>query len=157
MSWRTDFVFDKDWDKPRAFEVADGDHKVTICGVPAEETTKKGAHMIKIPLSVEGSNGEVYQDVLVEGEYFDRNASRLFSVFHINIGDWNYARWTGHTAYAHFEHREEKYVDRQGQERTSSRARLLYYHNTIPESVQAVLSAVGGSVTQDSGSKMPIY
>lgn len=149
MSWRTDFVFDKEWDKPRNFDVPDGDHKVTICGVPTEELTKKNLHMVRIPLSVEGSNGETYQDVLVEGEYFDRNASRLFSVFHINIGDWNYARWVNHSAYAHFEHRDETYTDKYGQSKTVSKARLIFYHNTIPGSAQQEIKA--------SESKLPIY
>lgn len=150
MSWRTDFIFDKDWDKPRGFDVPDGDRKVTICGVPAEETSRKGLHMVRIPLSVEGSNGETYTDVLVEGEHFNRNASRLFKVFNINIGDWNYARWVNHSAYAHFEHRDETYVDKYGQQKTVSKAKLIFYHNTIPGSVQQ-------SIRQADSPQMPIY
>lgn len=123
------FVYDPNWAKT-GFDVADGDHRVWIVSVK-DEISKQGKAMVHIQYRVEGAS-ELYDDFLVEGEYFNKSASRVFDVFRITHGDWNYQHWINRVAYAHFEHVDETYTDRNGQQKTTKKSRLRYFHNNVP-------------------------
>lgn len=154
MGWKNSFTYDATWNERKVFDVADGDHIVTI--QKAEDVvSKQGKNMIHILYEVEGSNGVPCDEYIVEGEYFDKNASRIFDVFKIARNDWNYMHWQGKKGYAHFAHKEESYTGNDGVVRTTNRSRIVYFHNSIPQpaaakpdGVQALQAAFGGTVTQ---------
>lgn len=123
------FVYDPNWAKT-AFDVADGDHRVWIVSVK-DEISKQGKAMVHIQYKVEGAS-EPYDDFLVEGDYFNKSASRIFDVFKIVHGDWNYQHWINRVAYAHFEHVNETYTDNYGQQKTVKKSKLRYFHNNVP-------------------------
>lgn len=146
--YKNDFVYDPNWAKT-GFDVKDGDHRVKIVSVN-DETSKQGKAMIHLQYKVEGAT-ELYDDFIVEGEYFDRSASRIFDVFKIMPGDWKYLHWMNKIAYAHFEHVEEKYTDRNGNPRTALKAKLRYFHNNVPP----VAPSASQSVVQNSYLQTP--
>lgn len=133
--YKNDFVYDPNWAKT-GFDVEDGDHRVTIVSVK-DETSKQGKAMIHLQYKVEGAT-ELYDDFLVEGEYFNRSASRIFDVFKIPVYDWNLQHWINRIAYAHFEHVDENYTDRNGIQRTVSKSKIRYFHNNVPPAPQSV-------------------
>lgn len=133
--YKNDFVYDPNWAK-NGFDVDDGDHRVAIVSV-REEVSKQGKAMIHLQYRVEGAS-TLYDDFLVEGEYFAKGASRIFDVFKIPVGDWNFQHWINRIAYAHFEHVDENYTDRNGIQRTASKSKIRYFHNNVPPAPQSM-------------------
>ena len=131
--WKNDWQYEPYGKK---FDVADGDHRVAILGAK-DVTSKTGKRMIEITYKVEDSNGIPFIDRIVEGEYFNQNMSRIFDVFKIPHGNWNYQQWVNRIAYAHFEHKNETFTGNDGVEKTVSKANLVYFHNNVPEPQKA--------------------
>jgi hypothetical protein len=70
-----------------------GKYRVRIEG--AEETTSKaGAKMIKLMLTVSGHSGILFH-YIVDNEYAQRNLDTLFDSFGMQPGDFNYLNWRG--------------------------------------------------------------
>lgn len=102
------------------FDCPDGDLAVTVRGAKVA-ATKLGNQMLEISLDVERSNGVLYIERYVAGDYFNKNMSRFFDAFGIQRGNFNFQTWTGKRATGHFEHQEETYNGK-----TQIRARLKY-------------------------------
>lgn len=136
--WKNDYKYTQ-YTKQQ-FDCPDGDHRVKIIKA-GEVVSKSGKQMIEITYKVEDSNGVNFVDRMVEGEYFDANMSRIFDVFGIPIGNWNYPSWIGKIALAHFEHKDETFTDKNGVERTVSKANLIYFHNNAAKNHETVTTA----------------
>ena len=119
----------EEWKK--SFDVADGDHVVTITKVE-NKVSKTGLNMHVVQYSVEGSNGEPFIDRICEGEYYNKNMTRFFDAFQIQRGNYNFASWINKKAYAHFEHKEEEFTDQAGNKKKVNKANLVYFHNNLP-------------------------
>jgi len=122
--WKNDYK-PADWQKKR-FDCPDGDHFVKIIKVE-EKKTKDNNDMIEITMDVQDSNGVNYVERIVAGEYFDRNTTRIFDVFGIQRGNFNYAQWLQRKATAHFEHKENQFTDNDGVLHTFQKSELIYY------------------------------
>ena len=144
--WKNDWQYEPYGKK---FEVADGDHRVAILSAK-DVMSKTGKNMIEITYKVEDSNGLPFIDRIVEGEYFNSNMSRIFDVFKITRGDWNYNNWRNKIALAHFEHKVETYTDNNGNTKTVSKANLVYFHNNVPDAASAPVQQ-SAPAQQDDG------
>ena len=135
------------------FDVADGDHTMTIKGARITRTTK-GTQIIEVGCMV-GSCPVVYVEKLIEGEYFDKVATMFFDAFKIPRGNFNFNVWVGKSALGHFVHSQESYVI-DGVEKTINKAVRKYYifENQNPAStpapVAAVVHSTGGTVQQET-------
>lgn len=139
-------------EEKRSFDCVDGDHRVKI--VKVENTTaKSGLRMIQLALQVEGVPLP-YIHFICEGDRFNYSMTRVFDAFKIARGNFQFGTWLNKIGYAHFEHREDTYTDEAGVQHNTNRARLIFFHNTVPgqqaegvpQNVQALQQAVGGSV-----------
>ncbi|GMO28643.1 MAG: hypothetical protein Ta2B_09490 [Termitinemataceae bacterium] len=72
-------------------EIKEGEYGATIKQVN-ERMSKNNNQLIEISLVINGINFFYH---LVEGEYFNRNATRFFDAFRIRHGDWDYQNWIG--------------------------------------------------------------
>lgn len=124
--WKNDYQYT---DYQKSFDVPDGDHQIIILGAK-DVVSKTGKNMIEIQYKVIGSNNVPYVDRMVEGEYFGANMSRIFDVFGIQPGNFNYMTWRNKSAYAHFEHRPNTFTDNNGNTKTVMKADLIYFHNS---------------------------
>lgn len=131
------------------FDVADGDHTMTIKGARITQTTK-GTQIIEVGCMV-GSCPVVYVEKLIEGEYFDKVATMFFDAFKIDRGNFDFKVWVGKSALGHFEHIQESYV-KDGVEKTINKAVRKYFifdnHNSTPAPVAVVAQTTGGTVQQ---------
>ncbi len=116
----------------KSFDVADGDHVVTVKNAENKKSNT-GKNMHVITYEVEGANGMPFIDRIVEGEYYNQNMTRWFDAFHIQRGNFQLNSWIGKKAYAHFEHKEESFVNDKGKQITVNKANLVYFHNNMPE------------------------
>lgn len=134
--WKNDWKYEN---YSKIFDVEDGDHRVKIIAAK-DVISKSGKNMIELHYQVEGSNGIEFVDRVIEGEYFDKNMSRMFDVFGITYGDFNYQHWIGKIAVAHFEHKPETY-EVNGVTKTVNKANLIYWNTRTsvePKSVPAI-------------------
>lgn len=114
------------------FDVADGDHRVTV--VQAREAqAKSGRAMIEVTLKVEGATAQ-YIERYVDNEFFNKNISRFFDAFGMKPGNFQFASWANRTATAHFEHEQDTYTGSDGLQRNTNRAKLKYL--IVPEREQ---------------------
>ena len=114
------------------FDCPDGDLAVTVRSAKVA-ATKTGNQMLEISLDVERSNGVLYIERYVAGDYFNKNMSRFFDAFGIQRGNFNFQAWIGKRAMGHFEHQEESYNGK-----TQIRARLKYLLVDQPAATAAV-------------------
>lgn len=112
-------------DYAKVFDVADGDHTVTIMGAQVK-TSQKGSQMLEISLLVPDSGNMTYIERYVEGDFFNQNMSKFFDAFGIQPGNFNFASWIRKSTKGHFIHREETYLDKQGMQKTVNRCKLHY-------------------------------
>jgi hypothetical protein len=70
----------------------DGVYEAAIKEAEITKSKNSGANMIKISIDIRDKTFFYY---LVEGEYFDFNATRFFSCFNIEKGNFNLAAWKG--------------------------------------------------------------
>lgn len=120
-------------DYSRVFDVADGDHTVTIMGAQVK-TTQKGAQMLEVSMLVPDSGNMTYIERYVEGDYFNQNMSKFFDAFSIQPGNFNFPSWVRKSAKGHFIHKEETFLDKQGMQKTVNRCRMQYL--IVPEKEQ---------------------
>ena len=88
--------------------IPEGENKIRIKEVfPNEQSRNTGARMIKIVLEISGVPNITVNHFLVEGEYFDTNATKFFDAFGITRGDFNFGNWYGAQAVGFFERGEK--------------------------------------------------
>lgn len=121
--WKTDYRPVEE----KRFDVTDGAHRVRITKVE-EVTTKNNKRAIALTLRVEGSMVP-YIDYVVEGDYFDQKATRVFDAFKIQRNNWNYNQWINHEGLAEFWHKNETFLGNDGHEHTANLCKVKFYHN----------------------------
>ncbi|MBP5175572.1 MAG: hypothetical protein J6Y16_00550 [Treponema sp.] len=120
-------------DYSRVFDVADGDHTVTIMGAQVKQT-QKGNQMLEVSLLVPDAGNMTYIERYVEGDYFNQNMSKFFDAFGIQAGNFNFSSWVKKSAKGHFIHKEETFLDKQGIQKKVNRCRMQYL--IVPEKEQ---------------------
>lgn len=120
-------------DYSKVFDVADGDHTVTITGSQIKQT-QKGSQMLEVSLLVPDAGNMIYIERYVEGDYFNQNMSKFFDAFGIQPGNFNFASWVKKSAKGHFIHKEETFLDKQGIQKTVNRCKMQYL--IVPEKEQ---------------------
>lgn len=116
------------------FDVADGIHDMKIYSA-VEKTSKMGKRMIEITYVVKECPTIPYKENIVEGEYFNRNCTRLFDAFGIQRGNFNFQSWVGKYAKGMFVHKDETYTGNDGVQKTINKCRLSYL--IVPEAEPA--------------------
>lgn len=106
----------------KVFDVSDGTHAMRIDGVRVCNA-KSGKQMLEVYFAVEGAQ-TWYIERYVEGEYFNKNMTRLFDAFQMPRGDFDFTHWKGRTGFGTFEHVSETYTDSNGMPRTSNKSTL---------------------------------
>ncbi len=114
----------------KVFDVADGDHTVTIMGAQTK-TSQKGSQMLEVSLLVPDAGNMIYIERYVEGEFFNQNMSKFFDAFGIQPGNFNFPSWVRKSAKGHFIHKEETFLDKQGMQKTVNRCKMQYL--IVPE------------------------
>lgn len=117
----------------KVFDVADGDHTVTIMGAQVK-TSQKGSQMLEVSLLVPDSGNMTYIERYVEGDFFNQNMSKFFDAFGIQPGNFNFPTWVRKSAKGHFIHKEETFLDKQGMQKTINRCKMQYL--IVPEKEQ---------------------
>lgn len=117
------------------FDVADGIHDMKITGV-MEKVSKNGKRMLEVSYAVCECPTHPYVENIVEGEYFNRNCTRLFDAFRIQRGNFQYQSWIGKCGKGMFNHRDETFTGKDGSQKTINKCRLSYL--VVPEDMQPV-------------------
>ena len=127
------FMNNFQWDeKPPAFDVPDGEHKVTIVKV-FDAKTQSGKPYTGFLLKVEGGNTGYTHSIYYGNEYTNRNWTSFLMAFRIQppptTDDWAnyYATWEGLEGKAMFHHKEDSFADRMGVQRTVNKCELHYF------------------------------
>lgn len=108
------------------FECEDGEQIVAVSTAEAT-TSKNGSQMIKVGLKVSNSNGIIYFEHIVEGEFFNRKMSQFFDSFMIQPGNFDFRSWIGKKGLAMFTHKQETWTNNQGIQQVSNKAVLQYF------------------------------
>ena len=121
------------WDeKPPAFDVPDGEHKVKIVKV-FDANTQSGKPYTGFLLKVEGGNIGYTHFIYYGNEYTNRNWTSFLMAFRIQppptTDDWAnyYAMWEGLEGKAMFHHKEDTFTDRMGVQRTVNKCEMHYF------------------------------
>lgn len=122
------FVWDE---KPPAFEVSDGEHRVKVLKV-YDGNSKNDKACVNFLLQVEGANCSYVHSIWIGNEYTNRNFTSFFLAFGLqappNTDDWAnyYGTWCGKYGKAMFHHKQDSFTDRNGVQRTVTKCELHY-------------------------------
>ncbi len=115
----------------KSFDVEDGTHDVVIMDA-VEKFAKSGKEMVCITLRVADSNFVPYIHNIVDGEYFDRTMSIFCDCFGLGKTP-KLSDFKGKKGRATFEHKERKWTDDQGFEKTSKKAEIIRFEPRTDE------------------------
>lgn len=147
------FMTNFQWDeRPPAFEVTDGEHRVKIVRV-YDGSTQSGKACTNFVLQVEGGNVPYTHTIYFGNEYTNRNWTNFLAAFGIApppaTDDWAnyYGGWTGKYGKGMFRHKDDTYTGRDGIQRTVNKCEMHYFivppkqGGTVPQPQQAPVQA----------------
>ena len=147
------FMTNFQWDeRPPAFEVADGEHRVKIVRV-YDGSTQSGKACTNFVLQVEGGNVPYTHTIYFGNEYTNRNWTNFLAAFGITpppvTDDWAnyYGGWTGKYGKGMFRHKDDTYTGRDGIQRTVNKCEMHYF---------VVPPKQGGTVTAPQPQQAPV-
>lgn len=118
-----------------SFSCEEGEQFLRVEG--AEITrSKTGKQMLVVAFSVSNSNGVLYKENFVEGDFFNKSMSRFFDAFQIQPGNFNLQQWKGKQGRAMFQKKTEEYQDASGNWKQAVKTKLVYF--IMPNSAQQV-------------------
>jgi len=85
--------------------VQEGENFVRIASASQRYSTA-GNEMIELEFSIVGNDNFKLKYFLVDGEYFNKNATRFFDCFRIQRGNFNMRSWIGKTGTVYLEYGE---------------------------------------------------